>query len=157
MIKNTVNILMTWVLFKIYFKAKCWWESNTNLFFNFFCEVKVNSNFFSDNCHKTRQHISERDEGRKGLTLMLLVANLASRKWCKKLKTDWNPGMWVLIWEYSARAIQWIPTWQGLEDFQNLLHPCALDESSLSIGRVKCSSVWLLLRKLSSFLAFQWM
>ena len=24
----------------------------------------------------------------------------------------WNPGTWVLIWEYKARAIQWIPTWQ---------------------------------------------
>ena len=41
---------------------------------------------------------------------MLLVANVANAKWCKK---KWlNPGTWVLIWEYSARAIQWIPTWQ---------------------------------------------
>ena len=35
------------------------------------------------------------------------------------------------------RVIQWIPTWQGLNVFQNSLGPCALDESSLSIGRVK--------------------
>ena len=33
---------------------------------------------------------------------------------------DWNPGTWVLICEYSARAIQWIPTWQGLGDFKIL-------------------------------------
>ena len=26
---------------------------------------------------------------------------------------------------------------QGLNSFQNTLHPCAFDESSLSIGRVK--------------------
>ena len=31
----------------------------------------------------------------------------------KILKYDWTPGKWVLIREYSARAIQWIPTWQG--------------------------------------------
>ena len=37
------------------------------------------------------------------LTLMLLVANLANTKWCKKLKNDRSPGTWVLIWEYSAR------------------------------------------------------
>ena len=53
----------------------------------------------------------------------------------KNIKNDWNPGTWVLIWENSTRAIQWIPTWQGLDGFQKPLHPCALDEISLSIGR----------------------
>ena len=43
---------------------------------------------------------------------------------------------WVLIWEYWARAIQWIPTWQGLDSFQWYLRPCALDKNSLRIGRV---------------------
>ena len=44
------------------------------------------------------------------LTLMLLVFNLTNAKWCKKtFKNYWNPGSWVLIWEYSARVIQWIP------------------------------------------------
>ena len=38
---------------------------------------------------------------------------------------------------YSARAFRWIPTWQGLDGFKIFSHPCALDESSLSIGRVK--------------------
>ena len=42
----------------------------------------------------------------KFCTLMLLMANLANIKWCKKpWKSDWNPGTWVLIWEYYARAI----------------------------------------------------
>ena len=31
------------------------------------------------------------------------------------------------------RAIQWIPTWQGLSVFQKSLRFCALDESSHSI------------------------
>ena len=42
----------------------------------------------------------------------------------KKLKNDWNPGIWVLTWEYSVRAIQWIPTWQGLDVFQKSLLSC---------------------------------
>ena len=50
----------------------------------------------------------------KLLSLILLVENLASIKWCKKL--DWNPGTWVLIWQFSVRAFQWMPTWQGLDD-----------------------------------------
>ena len=54
-------------------------------------------------------------------------ANFANIKWCKNLKNDWNPGKWVLIWEYSVRAIQWIPIWQGLDGFQKSLHPCVLD------------------------------
>ena len=69
-------------------------------------------------------------------TLMLLVANLENRNYAKNLKNDWNPGIWVLIWEYSARAIQWILTWHGLDGFQKSLRPCALDKSSPSIGRV---------------------
>ena len=68
---------------------------------------------------------------------LLLVADLANTKWCKKRKNDWNPGTKVLIREYSGRAIQWIPTWQGLENFKKALHPCALNESSPSISRVK--------------------
>ena len=71
------------------------------------------------------------------LTLMLLMANLVNTKWCKKKlkKNDWNSSTWVLIWECSARAIQWIPTWHSLDGFQKSLRPCALDKSSLSNGR----------------------
>ena len=36
----------------------------------------------------------------------------------------------------SESLIQWIPTQHGLDGFQKSLCPCALDESSLSIGRV---------------------
>ena len=70
---------------------------------------------------------------------MLVVANLSMIKWCKNLENDWNPGVWVLIWKYSARAIQWIPTWQGFDGFQEILRSCVLDEISRSIGRVKGS------------------
>ena len=51
----------------------------------------------------------------------------------KKLKNDWNPGKWVLIWKYIARAFQWIPTWQGLDDFQICLRHCALGEVALAL------------------------
>ena len=70
------------------------------------------------------------------LTFMLLVANFANSKWCEKPENDWNPSKWVLMWEYSVRAIQWIPTWKGL-GFQKYLGPDAWDESSCSIGMVK--------------------
>ena len=70
------------------------------------------------------------------LTLMLLVANFVNTKCCKMLKNDRNPAKWVLIWEYSAWAIQWIPTWQGLDDFWKYSNLCACGESSLGIGRV---------------------
>ena len=55
----------------------------------------------------------------------------------ENMKNVCNPGKWVLIWDKLVRAIQWIPTWQGLDGFQILLPPGALDECSLSIGRVK--------------------
>ena len=58
----------------------------------------------------------------------------------------WNPGIWVLIWMHSVRAFQWIPTWQGLEGFQESLRPCALDKSILSIWRFKGFNVpWFIL------------
>ena len=75
-------------------------------------------------------------EWRCQLTLMLLLANLTNKNDAKNLKNDWNTGTWVLIWEYSVRTIQWIPTWQGSDCFQKSLHPCALGNSCLSIVRV---------------------
>ena len=36
------------------------------------------------------------------------------------MENDWNPGTWVLIWVYSAGAIQWVPTWQGVDGFKKL-------------------------------------
>ena len=61
----------------------------------------------------------------------------ASKKWCKKNRKffDWKPGKWVVIWECSARAFQWTPTWQGLDGFQKSFCHCTLGEISLSIGR----------------------
>ena len=72
---------------------------------------------------------------------MLLVANLVNMKWWKKLRNDRNPGKWVLIWEYSARVLQWIPIWQGLDDFRNSLLFCTLDERNLTIRRVNAPDV----------------
>ena len=46
----------------------------------------------------------------------------------KNLKNNWNPGTWVLIWEYLSRPIQWIPAWQGFNGFQKTLRPCTLDK-----------------------------
>ena len=80
---------------------------------------------------------------RSWFTLMLLVANLANTKWCKKLRNDWNHDVWVLIWEYSARAMQWIQTWQGSDAYQKLLRHCvwakvvsALEWLKSSLNRV---------------------
>ena len=64
---------------------------------------------------------------------MLLVSNLANTKLREKLKNDWDPGTCELIWEYSARAFQWIPIWQGLDGFQKYLHYCALAKVALSL------------------------
>ena len=56
-------------------------------------------------------------------TLLTLVANLANTKLCKEY-TKKTTDTWVLIWEYSAIAFQWIPIWQGLDGFQKSLHSC---------------------------------
>ena len=54
------------------------------------------------------------------------------------IKNDGNPvTSGLLLGQYSARASQWIPTWQGLDGFQISLRHCDLDERSLSIERVK--------------------
>ena len=68
--------------------------------------------------------------------------NLADTKWHKKFSRmhDWNPGIWVLTWESSARAIQWIPTWQGFQCFS--LKRCVLVlwmKMASALDRLKCS------------------
>ena len=68
---------------------------------------------------------------------MLQVANFANTKCWKhpeKLLKPWHMGthLRVLSESYPMK-----PTCQGLDGFQKKsLHPCSLDESSLSIGRV---------------------
>ena len=61
------------------------------------------------------------ESSRQHLTLMLLVAISTKTKWCKNIRNNRNPGIWVLIWEYSARAIHWIPTRQGLDVFFKII------------------------------------
>ena len=52
-------------------------------------------------------------------------------KWLK----SWHIGTHLI--EYSTRAIQWMPRWQGWDSSQKSLHPCPLDKSSLSIWRLQ--------------------
>ena len=49
-----------------------------------------------------------------------------------------KPGTGVFIWK-SLMSYQMSTnmTGKGLDGFQKSLHPCSLDKSSLSIGRVK--------------------
>ena len=58
----------------------------------------------------------------------------------KTYKSTENPGTLVLIWEYSTRAIQWVPTWQVLDGFQKIFASLCLEEIGLSIGRVNTHS-----------------
>ena len=61
-------------------------------------------------------------------------------------------AMWVLLYTYSARVIQWIPTWQGLDGFKKYLRHCALDKSRLSFRRVNL--YWVLI--CTCAMAFLW-
>ena len=66
---------------------------------------------------------------------MLLVANLANTKCCKKYE-KWQTVKLVLIWELPlSKSYPMNTNMTGFRWFSN--HPCAFDESSLSIGRVK--------------------
>ena len=72
------------------------------------------------------------------LTFMLLVADLANTKWCKKPETwlkPWHMGthLRVLNESYPMNTNMTGFRWFS----QKSLSLCALDENSLSIGRVK--------------------
>ena len=77
-------------------------------------------------------------------TLMLLLAYAAITKWCQKpLKNDCT-----LAHGYSSDSTQWGLSNEYQHDrismfFQKYLRSCALDESSLSIGRVKTKLVFV--------------
>ena len=59
----------------------------------------------------------------------------------KHLKNDWNPGTWVIIREYSVRAILWIPTWQGLEWFSRFCIPLLLPKVASAFEGLRCRDV----------------
>ena len=71
--------------------------------------------------------------------LMLLVANLADTKWCKKTwkmtetRALMGAHLRVLSESYLMNA-----NMRGFRYFQKSSHQSASDESRLSIGRVKC-------------------
>ena len=126
--KNSLTILTT------YFRQKHTW---VNIWWRNINQNTANNSFSNiSKYYRSRWQFLEKQFSITRLTLMLLVANLANTEWCKNLRNDWNPGKWVLIWEYSWRTIQWIPIRQGLDGFQRFLLPCALDESSLSMTRL---------------------
>ena len=79
--------------------------------------------------------ISEIDIYHKVITLMLLMSNLANTKLCKKPEKGLKPWHMVIIWDCSARAIQWIPRWQGVDGFRKIFASFCLNKNSLSIGR----------------------
>ena len=54
---------------------------------------------------------------------MLLVANLANTKWCRK------PKKWLKPWHMGTH-LRVLGERQGLDGFQKYLRPCALDEIS---------------------------
>ena len=73
------------------------------------------------------------------LTLMPVVANFANTKLYKKAEKSlkpWQTGTHLRVICKSYPMNTNSPTWQGLDGFQKSLYPCALDESSLSTGRV---------------------
>ena len=72
-----------------------------------------------------------------GSTLPLLVANFVNTKWCK------NAEIWLKPWHKGTHLRELLESYpmntnmKGFEWFLKSLHPCALDESSVIIGRVK--------------------
>ena len=72
------------------------------------------------------------------------------------LKNGWNLGTWVLIWEYSARAIHWIERWQGFYVFQISLHPFTLDESIFNMCRYR-KALYLPLLVFQSLPSIYWL
>ena len=70
-------------------------------------------------------------------------------KWLKPCHVAW---CWYSSESIQRELPQWIPTWQGLNGFQRFLCSCALDESSVSIGRVsnpRC--MWSILAGLTPY------
>ena len=67
---------------------------------------------------------------KNGLTLLLLVANFANAKWCKKPEKMTE----TLSHGYSSESTQQeLSNVIGLDGFQKSLCPCVLDKSSFSI------------------------
>ena len=70
-------------------------------------------------------------------TLMLLVANFANTKWCRKPERLWKPWNMGTHLRVLGKSYSMNTDMTGLRWFQKSLRACALDKSSLSIGRVK--------------------
>ena len=80
-------------------------------------------------------HFSQGTLSMKGLTLMILWANLPYTKSCKKTEKwlkPWHMGTHLIVLSLSYQMNTNVP---GLRCFSKFLSPCVLDESSFSIGR----------------------
>ena len=66
---------------------------------------------------------------------MLLVANLANTKKCKN--PEKSPKPWQMATHLRVLNESYPMSTNMTDGFQKYLRSCALDESSLSIGRVK--------------------
>ena len=71
------------------------------------------------------------------LILMLLVANLANTKWCKKPENLLKPLHMSTHLRALSESFPLNTNMTRIKWFSESLCPCALDISSLSIGRVK--------------------
>ena len=80
-----------------------------------FRKFMLNSQVIFYKYNSSRRQIYGTYPGMNGLTHMLLVANFANRKWCNDFEKYLKPWHMLLIWEFSARTFQSIPTWQGLD------------------------------------------
>ena len=67
---------------------------------------------------------------------MLLVANLANTKRCKKPEKSPKPWQMGTHLRVLGESFQMNTKMTGFQMFSRILHSCALDESSLRIGRV---------------------
>ena len=72
----------------------------------------------------------------EGLTLMLLVANFASKKWCKNPEKGLKPWQIGTHLRVLGESYPMNTNMTGFKWFSKSLCHCVLDESSLSMGRV---------------------
>ena len=83
--------------------------------------------------------------------LMLVVANLANTKLCKNNETKWlKPCHMGTYLRVLSKSYPMNTNMTGFGWFSKIFAPCALDESSLSIGRSRLQRIWILKLRLDA-------
>ena len=77
------------------------------------------------------------------LFITLLVANLANTKWCKNSEKSLKPWQMVTDLRVLIKSFHMNTNLTGFGWFSRSLQSCALNESSLTIGRVKAQMPWV--------------